>query len=314
MRATWMAGIVLGLLGAMPLAHADGNAHAATVEQNAPATVHESVKADDEHVLAVWAKVPASPRGTILLVHGRTWGALPNFDLQVPGESRSVLAALAQAGYAAYALDLRGYGGTPRDASGWLTPNRASDDVIQTLQWIQQRHPQLPLPALLGYSRGSAVALLTAQRHPEALSAVVLYGFGADVDAPPAAVQAPAQPPRVQTTAKAAATDFIVPGAFSEVLRDSYVRQALANDPVRTDWRDEDQLRFTPETVKLPVLLLHGAQDPATRGDKLSRLFNRLGSEDRSWVVLPASDHAAHVENVQAAWISSIVDFLQRPR
>ena len=32
---------------------------------------------------------------------------------------------LAAKGWAAYALDLRGYGGTKRDATGWNTPDRA---------------------------------------------------------------------------------------------------------------------------------------------------------------------------------------------
>src|SRR5262249_13140613 len=69
----------------------------------------------DGHPLAVWARRAEHPRGTILLVHGRTWSSLPDFDLQVPGESRSVLAALAAKGFAAYAVDLRGYGATPHD-------------------------------------------------------------------------------------------------------------------------------------------------------------------------------------------------------
>jgi transposase-like protein len=32
----------------------------------------------------------------------------------------SILQAFADQGYAAYAIDLRGYGETPRDATGWL--------------------------------------------------------------------------------------------------------------------------------------------------------------------------------------------------
>ena len=132
-----------------------------------PATARLTVAADDGLPLALWARAPAHPRGTVLLVHGRTWSARPNFDLQVPGEpadSRSVLAALARAGYAAYAVDLRGYGATPRDASGWDTPARALADVDAVLDWIARRHPGLPPPALLGYSNGARLALLAAQR------------------------------------------------------------------------------------------------------------------------------------------------------
>ena len=42
----------------------------------------------------------------------------------------SLVDGLAQAGYATYAVALRGYGGTPRDETGWLSPDRAVADVV----------------------------------------------------------------------------------------------------------------------------------------------------------------------------------------
>ncbi|MGH8241021.1 MAG: alpha/beta hydrolase, partial [Steroidobacteraceae bacterium] len=51
------------------------------------------------HPLALWAREVRRPRGAIVLVHGRTWSALPDFDLQVPGEQRSVMQALNAQGY-----------------------------------------------------------------------------------------------------------------------------------------------------------------------------------------------------------------------
>ena len=291
---------------------------ATTTAAATPATQRETVRADDGHALALWAKVPAAARGVLLLVHGRTWSARPNFDLQVPGEpadSRSALAAFAQAGYAVYALDQRGYGATPRDGSGWLTPQRAADDVAGVLRWLHARHPQLPPPALLGYSYGAAVSLLVARQHPQALSAAVLYGFAADVDAPAVPSDSPAQPPRERTTAAAAASDFIAPGAFPGAVRDAYVAQALAADPVRADWRALEQFRFEPEAVtQPPVLLIRGVHDPLGTQEKNVRLFARLGTQDKSYVTLPGTDHVAHVEDGHAAWVRAIVDFLQRPR
>ncbi|PPT99698.1 alpha/beta hydrolase [Xanthomonas arboricola pv. guizotiae] len=276
------------------------------------------MRADDGQTLAVWSRVPAQPRGTILLVHGRTWSALPNFDLQVadePRDARSVLAALAQAGYAAYAVDLRGYGGSTRDRSGWNTPARAVADVDAVLSWVARQHPQLPPPALLGYSNGARVALLVGQQHPQAVSALVLYGFPDDVDAAPDTTPAPAQPLRARTTAAAAGEDFITSNAAPPGVRAAYVTQAVAADPVRTDWRAMEQFAFQPEQVTtLPVLLLRGVDDPiATQADN-AHLYARLRSEDRSWVTLPHADHVAHVEDSHAAWVDAVVSFLRRPR
>src|SRR5881628_1386390 len=87
------------------------------------------VTADDGFQLVLWRKTPPAPRRAVLLIHGRTWSGRPDFDLQVPGESRSFMDALVAQGYAAYAIDLRGYGATPRDATGFLTPERAAADV-----------------------------------------------------------------------------------------------------------------------------------------------------------------------------------------
>jgi alpha-beta hydrolase superfamily lysophospholipase len=266
----------------------------------------------DGHVLALWEKRAATPRATVLLVHGRTWSALPNFDLQVAGPSRSVLDGFVRAGYAAYALDLRGYGGTARDATGWLTPDRAAEDVRSALEWIRKKNPSLKAaPALVGYSRGSYVALLMAQRHPDALSSLVLYGFTTVGFAPDPPAETPA---RAANTAKAAASDFITPEAAPQAVIDAYIRQALEHDPIRVDWRDESRFAFEPARVRMPTLLIYGARDPRYSSDGVARLFGSLGTEDRSLVVLPRSDHAAHVENTHAAWLHAILEFIDRPR
>src|SRR5690349_21794831 len=99
----------------------------------------------DGHPIAVWSRSAQRPRHVILLVHGRTWSAVPDFDLQTP-EKRSVMEALAARGYAAYAVDLRGYGATPRNADGWTTPSQSADDVAGVLGWIAKGHPRLAKP------------------------------------------------------------------------------------------------------------------------------------------------------------------------
>jgi pimeloyl-ACP methyl ester carboxylesterase len=265
--------------------------------------------------LTVWEKSARKPKAAILLVHGRTWSALPNFDLQVPGQGsdakRSVMDALCAMGYAVYAVDLRGYGTTPRDSSGWLTPRRAADDLASVLAWITRQRPALPRPTLLGYSRGSHVSLLLAQQHPELISSLVLFAL------PPvtavAATVPPADPPRRPTTRKAAAEDFITAGAASRAVIDAYVTQAVAADPVRVDWRDEHQFAFDASRVTTPTLLLYGANDPLLT-PAIAGFFGSLATRDRSFVVLPAADHAAHVENSQPAWLHAVDAFVMTPR
>jgi alpha-beta hydrolase superfamily lysophospholipase len=142
----------------------------------------------------------------------------------------------------------------------------------------------------------------------------VLYAFAIDPDQPPASTPDSAGPRRQATTAEGAASDFITPGAASQAVVDAYVRQALASDPVRVDWRRQAELTPDPAAVRVPVLLLHGVGDPLATVDLQGRLFSRLGTADRAWVILPNADHAAHVENSQAQWVHAIVRFLEQPR
>ena len=267
----------------------------------------------DGHPVSVWVKRPAKARGAILLVHGRTWSALPNFDLQVEGENRSIMDVLTERGYATYAIDNRGYGATPRDHTGWLTPSRAAKDISFILRWISSREDRQP-PVLLGYSRGSLMSLLTAQLYPDAMSRLVLYALVRDMDekTPPTEV---AEPPRLPTTAEMAASDFVTPGAAPQAVIDAYVRQALACDPIRVDWRDEDEWNaLDPSKVRVPTLIVQGALDPRANRANDMKLFSRLVTLDRTLVVLPGADHAAHIENAQPAWVDAVVRFIERPR
>jgi alpha-beta hydrolase superfamily lysophospholipase len=269
----------------------------------------------DGHHLAVWEKKGPQPRAAIVLLHGRTWSSLPNFDLQVQGERRSFMDALAGAGLDVFAVDLRGYGATPRDASGWLTPDRAVADVHAVVAWVRQRGRSAPaLPVyLFGLSRGAMVAAMAAQQRPETLAGVVLLGFGFDPDAQIAPSDQAARPARLPNGADAAASDFITRDAYTSATLSAFVARALQTDPVLVDWRDEQQFgAFRPAQLLAPVLLVHGARDPQTPLAIETKLFTRLGTADKAWVVIPGADHAAHLEKSQGQLVRTIVWFIRR--
>jgi pimeloyl-ACP methyl ester carboxylesterase len=258
------------------------------------------------HPIRVWARRAAHPRGSVLFVHGRTWSALPNFDLQTSEGSLSILKAFADQGFNAYAVDQRGYGETPRDAAGYLTPKRAAADDAAVLDWIAKRDGKKPM--LVGYSRGSQVAFLTAQTYPDAMAVLVVYGGPGD----PARYANAPQPQvrKAPTTHADAISDFITPGAASTAVIEAYAAAALKSDPVRMDWGQEDQfIPADPAQIKVPTLFLHGVGDPNANPAFLSKLFIGLGNPAKAWVVLPGADHAAHVEKDHARWVAAIVDF-----
>jgi pimeloyl-ACP methyl ester carboxylesterase len=276
--------------------------------------VRRVITADDGHPLTVWEKRGASPHHTIVLLHGRTWSAIPDFDLQVPGHPVSLMDALVGHGYDVYALDARGYGGTARDSSGWLTPDRAAKDVITVCRWVAEHSGITGKPALFGWSYGSVTAQLAAQRSPGDVSALVLFGHFNFPSTPP---EPQGPPPRVTTTAKAAAEDFISPAATDSAVVREYVRAALAADPVRVDWNHIDQWNaLDPAAVHVPTLEIMGERDPVSTQSPggEAAFFGRLATPDREFVVLPGVDHAAFLESARARFVEAVVDFLTRPR
>lgn len=322
---------MLALLGSVALACAAGEpAEVTTVDPSAaqqqaasapgskPSAAIDSGSTTvtvDGHPITVWFRRPATPRDVIVLVHGRTWSAQPDFDLQVPGESRSLMDMLVAEGFAVYAVDQRGYGATPRDDTGWLTPDRAQADLAEVLAWVQKQHAELPPPVLLGWSLGSLVSQLTAQRVPKRISALVLYGYPRDparrYEPGPAITTAP---PKQATTREAAAEDFLIPGSISKAAIDGFVEAAVTADPVRMDWTGTEQWNaLDPAAVTTPTLLIHGEKDPYAPVASQAALFSRLGSPDRSWVIVAGGDHAAHLEDAGPRFVHAVVQFVRRP-
>jgi pimeloyl-ACP methyl ester carboxylesterase len=266
------------------------------------------------HPLAVWSRAPAAPRAVLVLVHGRTWSSRPDFDLQVPGLQRSVLASLAAQGIAAYAVDLRGYGDTPRDKTEFLTPKVAAQDVAAVVRWAASRHPNLPAPSLLGWSLGGAVAHLAAQTPGLSLSSLILFGFTMDPGLKYETLPAPAKPPRVKTTRTDALEDFISPQVTPPAVTAAFVTQALATDPVRMDWIREHEFNdLDPARLTMPTMILQGSRDPGVPLDITARFFQKIGAAQRQWTLLPGGDHAAQLEDTHAAFISAVVEFITRP-
>eukprot|EP00581_Thalassiosira_minuscula_P006712 CAMPEP_0183705942 /NCGR_PEP_ID=MMETSP0737-20130205/2893_1 /TAXON_ID=385413 /ORGANISM="Thalassiosira miniscula, Strain CCMP1093" /LENGTH=461 /DNA_ID=CAMNT_0025933209 /DNA_START=93 /DNA_END=1478 /DNA_ORIENTATION=- len=189
--------------------------------------IRHEIIADDGHPLRLYSRAPRNSDDSnnqqlhqtkgkgrsILLLHGRTWSSQPVFDLRTSNDDvkqQSTLQSLADLGFHAYALDLRGFGETPRghhDESttgigGYTTPRRCVADVKCAIDWITDKHHEEDdadaammnnsttgqtnledptiintRPALLGWSQGALVAQMYAQQHgPSTLSDLVLFG------------------------------------------------------------------------------------------------------------------------------------------
>ena len=106
-------------------------------------TEHWTRKGDVK--LFLWRKTAsATPRGTILFVHGSSMASQPTFDLHVPGRSHSsAMEWFAGLGYDTWCIDNEGYGRSDK----WREincdiPNGADDlDAARSTQ-ADERHPR----------------------------------------------------------------------------------------------------------------------------------------------------------------------------
>lgn len=264
----------------------------------------------DGHPMALWEKSIQNPKGHIILHHGRTWSSLPDFDLQVEGEELSLMDSFNEMGYSVWALDARGYGKTPRDETGWNTPDRAAKDLSIVLQWLRDKNGEKT--HVWGWSLGSMITQLAAQKYPENMKSITLFGYPVRSDEKIAEDTTSGEPPREPTTAEAAASDFIVPGSISQKAIDEYVRHSLEADPVRSDWNQAHQWnQLDTSKVTLPVLLLQGELDPLTSTEFHAKAFSKLPNAHKQWVVLKGGDHAALLETPRVRLVDASINFIE---
>jgi len=281
------------------------NLHAVTLEK--------SIVDSNGHPMTLWHKQPIEkleqPK-EILLLHGRTWSSLPDFDLQVEGERLSVMDNLVKLGFSVWALDARGYGETPRDKSGWNTPNKAANDVANIVRWIEQN--TATKPTVFGWSYGSMVAQLMVQQNPDLAKAVILYGYPIDPEEKVKVSVGNDKPLREKNTAKNAASDFITPNSISQKAIDTYVKESLKADPYRADWNQLLQWdQLDAGEIKIPLLLLQAEHDPLADSESHARFFVRLPNANKQWVVLADGDHAALLETPKDRLVHSVNDFVE---
>jgi len=287
----------------------------------------------------------------ILLLHGRTWSSVPVYHLHLnypnttttaaggeteseasPEQSRSLMESLLEKGLQPYAMDFRGFGGTPYDKTGYVEPNRCVEDCEDVLRWISERHGMLPSsqdddvndenygstwPSLLGWSQGALVAQLIAQRQDPCISKLILYGSIYDpllrYSREPLYAQAGNAPPRKQNTFDDAVEDFTIEGTIPPEPARKFAEAALITDPVKAAWRHLYQFNnCDPARVHVPTLVVGGDQDPYAPLHVQQELFTNLGREsDRTWSILTGCDHAVHLLEDRVRLINIVVGFVK---
>ena len=193
---------------------------------------------------------------------------------------------LAAKGFAVYALDLRGRGRS--DGERFYVEKIAdySDDVEAAVRLAKSRHPGLPT-FLLGHSAGGVVSCIYTLEHQRELAGLICESVAYRVPAPDFAIAA------LKGLSRLAPHAHVMRLKNDDFSRDPRAVQAMNNDPliahesqptltVAELARADDRLKREFPEIRLPLLILHGTADEATKPTGSLFFHDTAGSRDKT--------------------------------
>ncbi len=193
---------------------------------------------------------------------------------------------LATLGLAVYAIDLRGRGRSDGERFYVDTFESYVEDVAKLAGAIRDREGALPL-YLFGHSAGGVVACLYALDHGSELAGLICESFAFKVPAPDIALSI------LKGLSHIAPHAHVLKLKNADFSRDPEIVAAMNSDPlianesqplqtvaamVHADARLERELA----AITLPVLILHGTADKATRPSGSQTFQQRASSTDKT--------------------------------
>ena len=219
----------------------------------------------------------ANPRGVVVIV--------PGFNSH-SGYFGWTAEQLVAADLAVYAVDLRGRGQSDGERFYVEKFNDYVDDVSAVVKHAKSREPGLPT-FLLGHSAGGVVGCLYALDYPRELTGLISESFAHEIPAPDFAL------------AVFKGLGHIAPHAHilhlkNEIFtRDPKAVETMNADPLIAHEtqptktlaemvRADERLKKEFSSMKLPVLILHGTADQATRPSGSKHFYEMVGSNDKT--------------------------------
>ena len=217
------------------------------------------------------------PRGIVAIVHG--------FNSH-SGYYFWTAEQFVAAGFAVYAVDLRGRGLSEGERFYVESVGEYVHDVATLVTLAKSREPGLPL-YLLGHSAGGVISCVYTLEHQGELAGFICEGFAYQVPAPDIALAV------IKGVSHLAPHAHVLKLKNEDFSRDPAAVRAMNDDPlianetqptqtvaemVRADERLEREFRL----ITLPVFILHGSDDKVTKPGGSQFFFETAGSADKT--------------------------------
>lgn len=218
-----------------------------------------------------------APRGVVVIVHG--------FNSH-SGQYLWAAEQFAASGLAVYALDLRGRGRSEGERYYVEKMEDYTDDVETLVTTAKAENPGLPV-FLLGHSAGGVISCNYALDHQSEIDGLICESFAFELPVPDIALSF------------LKGLSYITPHThvFSlnnkDFSRDAAVVESMNNDilikgesqPAQTAKvliNAAHRLKEEFPRIMLPVLILHGTEDKATKPSGSQHFYEQAGSPDKT--------------------------------
>jgi len=218
-----------------------------------------------------------APKAVVAICHG--FNSHSGYYLWVADQ-------LVAKGFSVYALDLRGRGKSDGERFYVDRVGEYEDDLAELIRLAKSREPGLPV-FLLGHSAGGVTACIYALDYQQELAGLICESFAFEVPAPDFALAV------LKGISHIAPHAHVLKLKNEDFSRDPAVVAAMNADPLIANESQpsqtaaalvhaDERLRKEFANITLPVLILHGTEDKATRPAGSQLFYYTASSKDKT--------------------------------
>jgi len=222
-------------------------------------------------------KTNDSPRAVVVFVHG--------FNSH-SGYFQWAAEKLTSNGIEAYGMDIRGRGNSDGERFYIGDKNIIVSDIDKLVKIAKQSHPSLQV-FVLGHSAGGVLSALYMLEYQEKVNGFICESFAYQVPAPGFAISI------LKGISHIAPHVGVLKLKNKDFSRDQIAVETMNNDPLLANETQPaktiQQLALSNErlkrefpTIKLPVLILHGSSDKATKSSGSREFYDKASSADKT--------------------------------
>jgi len=253
--------------------------------------------------------VPQEPKASVIIVHGLG---------EHSGRYVPMAEALIARGYAVFALDHRSHGRSEGEPRSFILPLEwAVADLQQYVDRVRAEFPALPV-FMIGHSMGGLIAWSYTIRFGETLSGLVSSGAAIDADANVSPLLITVGEVLTSIIPK---VPFVDGAPISELAYNPEIAPAFRADPLNYKGklrigfgtainREAKFVKARLHEVRLPVLILHGADDRIVNPSGSQRAYDSVRSADKTLHLFPKMKHEIFNENDRAQVFALMLDWL----